>query len=270
MVTFSTVAGSAIRDDLKRRSAGSGQWMLTVQDGKDLRVRFLQEPENWVRFREHYSEATKYFPCTGDDSTCPGCTSDSDALRRASTRYAANVIDKARGDVRVLKMPLDLANRVTAKCDRNGGTLLNRDITLIRSGKSTDTTYDVEIEDKVAMNLDMYELQDAEAFLQQTFQDAIGSAPIASAKPVKALHAVADEAQAQTDDEPPWAIKKEEPKAEAPADDNEITVEELNAMSETQLKALLSAEGLVAEFEESGKEASAEGIRGWIIEKFSA
>lgn len=171
-MAFGTKAGENVRDDIKR-SSGQGNFMKTVQDGKDLRVRFLQDPEDWYKFREHYSEETKFFPCTQDD-TCPGCNSDSEKTQRSSRRYAASVIDVKEGKVICLKMPVDLANRVTLKCDRNNGTLLDRDYTLIRTGKGLDTTYNVETEDKTNIDLSRYEKIDAEALLVESYEEAFG------------------------------------------------------------------------------------------------
>lgn len=176
MVSFGSKAGSSIRQDLKNAS-GNGSFLRTLQDGKDLRVRFLQDPEDWYKYKEHYSQATKFFPCTQDD-TCPGCNSDSEQLQRASKRYAASVLDVEQGKVIPLKMPIDLANRVTNKCDRNGGTLLDRDFTLIRTGKGmNDTTYDVEAEDKTQVDLSRYEKIDIEAILAASYNETFGDNP---------------------------------------------------------------------------------------------
>lgn len=170
---FGSKAGEKVRDDIKR-SSGQGNFMKNVQDGKDYRVRFLQNPEDWYKFREHYSEETKFFPCTQDDS-CPGCSSDSEKLKKSSRRYAASVLDVKEGKVVCLKMPVDLANRVTSKCDRNGGTLLDRDMTLIRTGKGLDTTYDVEAEDKTNVDLSRYQIIDPEPLLAESFAEAFGT-----------------------------------------------------------------------------------------------
>lgn len=170
---FGSKAGEKVRDDIKR-SSGQGNFMKTVQDGKDYRVRFLQNPEDWYKFREHYSEETKFFPCTQDD-TCPGCNSDSEKLKKSSRRYAASVVDVKEGKVVVLKMPVDLANRVTNKCDRNRGTLLDRDMTLIRTGKGLDTVYDVEAEDPTKIDLSRYQTIDPEPLLAESFAEAFGT-----------------------------------------------------------------------------------------------
>jgi hypothetical protein len=175
MPSFGQKAGTNVREDVKRSSGQGGDWIRNVQDGKDLRVRFLQNPEEWVKYREHYSAETKFFPCTSDDA-CPGCNSDSDQLKKSSRRYAAAVLDVKEAKVIALKLPVDLANRVIGKCDRNGGTLLNRDLTLIRTGKGLDTTYDVEAEDKTEVDLSRYsnDMPDIEGLLMKAFEDAFG------------------------------------------------------------------------------------------------
>jgi hypothetical protein len=170
---FSEDAGSNIREDIKR-SSGQGDWIKNLQDGKDLRVRFLKDPEQWKKYREHYSAETKFFPCSGDK--CPGCNSDSEQLRKSSRRYVATVLDVKEAKVIALKLPVDLANRLIGKADRNGGTLLTRDYTLIRTGKGLDTVYDVEQEDKTEVDVTRYlaDAPDIEEMLVQAYEDAFG------------------------------------------------------------------------------------------------
>lgn len=195
-MAFGAKAGDNVREDVKR-SSGNGNFLRNVQDGKDLRVRFLQNPEEWTKYREHYSQETKFFPCTQDEA-CPGCNSDNEQLKRSSRRYAASVLDVKEAKVIGLKLPVDLANRLIGKADRNGGTLLNRDYTLIRTGKSLDTTYDVEQEDKSEVDLSRYEMVDIEALLQSSYEEAFGGPPSA-AKPKPRLVAKPKE-----EEEPPF------------------------------------------------------------------
>lgn len=188
---FSEDTGDNIRDDVKRAS-GQGDWIKSLQDGKDLRVRFLQDPEQWKKYREHYSQETKFFPCKGERNGCPGCNSDSDQLKKSSRRYVSKVLDVKEAKVIALKMPVDLANRVIGKADRNGGTLLTRDYTLIRTGKGLDTTYDVEAEDKSEVDLARYSTDagsiDIEKMLQDQYEEAFG-------KPVGASVSTSEDSQ---------------------------------------------------------------------------
>ena len=182
---FGRRAGSQVEQSVKRSVSGGS--ITNLRDGKDLRVHFLQDPEDWHEYFEHYSDEAKFFPCTGDRDTCPGCTSASEKTQSASKRYLANVLDVNQGRVIIIKMPVDLADRLLNKRARNGGTLLDRDWTLIRIGKGFDTKYDVETEDKVALDLAAYEKKDFEQALKEQFAGAFGedyfSKPNGSAAP---------------------------------------------------------------------------------------
>jgi len=138
------------------QSNATGDWPKNLRDG-DTRVRFVTEIEDWIEYWEHFDDQAKFFPCTEDRSSCPGCTSDSERTRKASKRYLAPVLDPRTGRVYALKLPMDLANRLSLRNDRNGGTITNRDYTLIRSGKGLDTEYDVEQEERVAIDLTVYQ-----------------------------------------------------------------------------------------------------------------
>jgi len=123
----------------------------------ETRVRFLAEIPDWQEYWEHYDPTVNFFPCTGDKKTCPGCTSSIERTAKATKRYLAPVLDPHTGRVWGLKMATDLANRLSLRADRNNGTVTNRDYTLIRTGSGLETEYDVEQEEKVAIDLGVYE-----------------------------------------------------------------------------------------------------------------
>lgn len=209
MVSFATKTGSNVRTDL-RQATFSGDFLRIFKDGKDCRVRFLQDPENWLKYREHYSQATKYFPCTQDE-TCPGCNSEDQRMRYPSRKYIAQALivneDGAKdvGKVRALKLTVDLANRLVNKADRNGGTLLNRDYTIIRIGNDQNTTYDIEVEDKSDLDLSKYEFVDAEKILEESYEAAWGKQEVS--KPVAELikqGAAENQANGVVKDKPPF------------------------------------------------------------------
>lgn len=188
MVSFAKKATN-IASDLQKSSGGNAGWLRGIKAGKDLRVRFLQDPTDWLEFAEHYSRGTGFFPCTGSDGDCGGCTSEDDQLQKASTKYIAQVLiqheDGAKdvGQVKALKIPRTLANRLMARAERNAGTLLNRDYTIIRSGQGLDTEYDVETEDKSGIDLSKYQFVDVDAILEQQHRE---NAPA----PMPRLHSV--------------------------------------------------------------------------------
>jgi len=165
--------GSVKRMKKEMDSSTSGRtWIRGLKEGEDLTVRFLQEPDEWYSYREHYDPDTHFFPCIGRNSDCPGCEHSSDKVQRTSRRFIAAALETETGQVVPLKLALDLANRLVARYERNGDTLLNRDYTLHRMGKGLDTTYDVSPEEKSDVDLSQYELPDAEAALIEQFEDA--------------------------------------------------------------------------------------------------
>lgn len=166
-------AGSVTR--LKKdfdRSSGNRTWIKSIPTD-DITVRFLTEPDEWYAYREHYSPDVHYFPCIGKENDCPGCRHDSDKVQRTSRRYLANALDVETGMVIPLRLPLDMANRLVARYERQTPpTLMNRDYTLHRMGTGLDTTYDVTPEDKVDIDTSEYDFIDLEKALIQQFEDA--------------------------------------------------------------------------------------------------
>ena len=165
----------SLKDTIKK-SSGGGLYIQSVKAGKDLRVRFLTQPNEWLKYKEHYSEATRFFPCT-NDANCPGCQSANEKLKRTSVRFVCNCLDVSQGRVIPLKLPLDLANRLITRYERNGNEMTNRDYTLLRTGSGLDTEYDVEQEDKSNVDVSRYadQFHDLEALLVQQFEEAFGA-----------------------------------------------------------------------------------------------
>lgn len=121
------------------KGGGSGFIKFVPKNG-ELNVRFIQEPEEWVSYMEHYDVVLKAsYPCSGETS-CPGCISG----ERKSNRYLANVVNLDDKDQVVpMQLPKDLANRLVIKYEK-WGTLTDRDIELSRTGEGLDTTYDFD------------------------------------------------------------------------------------------------------------------------------
>jgi hypothetical protein len=250
-----------------------GDWPKGLRPG-ETRVRFIQEIPEWIEYWEHFDQSVKFFPCTGDKQTCPGCTSADERTQKASKRYLAPVLDPKTGRIYGLKLPTDLANRLSLRNDRNGGTVTNRDYTLIRTGTGLDTEYDVEQEEKVAIDLAVYEDQvgDLNDLLTSQFSaawpdfDPDGRADGAPRKRRTMTHE--EKVNTSGDDEPPpfeapaakaapaprrrRKVVEPEPEPEpeppaaeaepAPAEDDtemiELTEDELRAMPRQQLVSL--------------------------------
>ena len=132
--------------------SGDGLYLRNWKDGDTL-VRFLEECDDWIEFREHYTADKKSYPCTNDRSTCPGCTADSDDERKSSRKYATNVLFVKGNYVAPVRIPITLAKKMFTRSERNNGTITNRDYIVIRSGQFLDTEYDVESDDSYKVNI---------------------------------------------------------------------------------------------------------------------
>jgi hypothetical protein len=218
------------------RSSGDRTWVRYLKEGEDLTVRFLTEPDEWYSYREHYDPDRGFFPCIGKDSNCPGCEHVSEKVQRSSRRYLANALDVESGFVVPIKLPLDLANRLVARYERNSNTLMNRDYTLHRMGKGLDTTYDVTPEDKSKVDTSQYKPLDLEKVLVQQFEETFDLNEDDD-EPV----AYDTDSDLDEDDEVP-----SEPSASTDEDDDEgyLTEAQALAMSKPELKALAEQVGV--------------------------
>lgn len=131
---------------------GSGNYLRNFKDGDTL-IRFIEETDDWIVFREHYTTDRRSFPCTEDRDTCPGCTSDVESVQRANRKYATNVWLPKVDQVLPFRIPITLAKRVFSRAERNEGIVTNRDYVIMKSGKGMDTEYDIEADDKYAVDL---------------------------------------------------------------------------------------------------------------------
>lgn len=251
MVTISGGKAGSV-DRLKKemdKSSGNRTWIRGIKAGEDLTVRFLTEPDEWYSYREHYDPDIHFFPCVGRDNDCPGCEHESEKVQRTSRRFLANALDVEEGTVIPLKLPLDLANRLVARYERNGNTILNRDYTLHRMGKALDTTYDVTPEDKSQVDVSKYQLIDLEAALIEQFEDAFElesgekeAAPqTSSEKKREQATKLIDNDSDLDDDEVP-----SEPSASPEEDDEDgyLTEEQALAMDKDELKKLATQVGV--------------------------
>jgi hypothetical protein len=164
-VSGASYVGSGGTSKIKQKgNGGDGRFFYRVQEGTTL-VRFMAEPSEWVKFREHYDDVRKFFPCTTDD--CPGCAEK----RGASERYLSNVVLVDDSKVVVLLMPKTLASRIVNRWER-WGTIVDRDIAIIRTGTTKDDTeYDAEGETPRAMKMDRFTPIDVWEMLEAQIDD---------------------------------------------------------------------------------------------------
>lgn len=110
----------------------------------DTTVRFLEETDEWITFWEHYTSDNKSYPCTGDRSSCPGCTAETEKERKASLKYGTTVFLVGRDIYLPMRIPVTVHKKMVTRAQRNNGTILTREYTIIRDGQGFDTEYDVE------------------------------------------------------------------------------------------------------------------------------
>lgn len=173
--------GSVSRLKKEAQRSGGRTWIRGIKAGEDLTIRFLTEPDEWYSYREHYDKEVYFFPCIGKEQDCPGCHSDDEKVQRTSRRYLANALDVDTGQVVPLKLPLDLANRLVARYERYGNTIMDREYELHRMGSGLDTTYDVTPEAPQSLDTSRYQLIDLEEVLvasfEESFEDDTGDDP---------------------------------------------------------------------------------------------
>jgi len=131
---------------------GSGRYLRNFKDG-DTVIRFIEEPDDWIVFREHFTVERKSFPCTEDRDSCPGCTSDIESEQRATRKYGTNLWLVKSDLVLPFRIPMSLAKRVFSRAERNEGVITNRDYVVMKSGKGMDTEYDIESDERYNVNL---------------------------------------------------------------------------------------------------------------------
>lgn len=158
----------ALKQSLQKGGSG-GAWIKYIPKNGMLNVRFIQEPEEWVNYVEHYDQTIrKSYPCNGETS-CPGCVSG----ERKSYRYLANCVDTDNDRVIPLQLPKDLANRLVVKYEK-WGTLIDRDIELTRSGEGLDTVYDLDAGAQDRKKIDKYQPLDLLKVLDEAFASVFG------------------------------------------------------------------------------------------------
>lgn len=230
---------SRLKKDMAKSTSGT-TWIRNVRPDEDMTVRFLTEPDDWYSYREHYDPDVHFFPCIGKDNGCPGCEHHSEKVQRASRRYLANAYDVEQGQVIPLKLPLDLANRLVARYERAGDTIVDRDYTLHRMGKGLDTTYDVTPESPSKFDASKHKLIDLEKALIDQFEDAFDMEPSEPTPPRR--RSVNEDTDSDIDDEVP-----SEPSASADEDDDDgeyLTEEQAMQMSKDKLMELAEQVGV--------------------------
>lgn len=231
--------------DAPEEVSSDGMYLRNFKDG-EVAVRFLEECDEWIVFREHYTAERKSFPCTGDRDSCPGCTSDDDQVARSSRKYATNVWLPKNNMVLPFRIPITLAKRLFARAERNDGTITNRDYVVMRSGKGLEVEYDVEADDKYNVDLRplLAQAKDIHEILAASY-DEIWGEPKAEKTSALAKPKAEPKAKVEKDDAEEAFPSEPEVVSAAASDDLVIDEEALYDMGLPELVLLAEKEGLV-------------------------
>jgi hypothetical protein len=189
----------ALRNSMKK--GGSDSRLKRIPGDEPMVVRFLQEPDEWFEFFEHWDDSTgRPAICTDD---CDYCADDV----RVSKRALASVVVISEGKVEPLVLPSTLVNRLLTRYDKYH-TMIDRNYELIRTGKGLDTEYDVEAEPPTKMRLSRYETLDAAELLESMApgaddDDEDDEPPARSAASKSKRRVVEDDEDDDEDETPP-------------------------------------------------------------------
>lgn len=182
----------AVKKSLK---GGGQQNVRTIPSEDSITVRFLQNPEDWHGYYEHWMKDGP-IPCVSDD--CVGCDSDVEDERKKSFRYLANAYIVDDQKVRALKMPKTLVEMLVHYHAKYKGTLLDRDYELSRTGSGkNDTKYMAAPDAPSKMNLSRFKSLDLTKILNSLLDD--------------------EEDDDDDDDDEPVVSKKRRPKKSEPS-----------------------------------------------------
>lgn len=158
--------GSAKNARRSVKGGGGNGVLRRLKADEVLKVRFLQEPEDWEEGYYHYLNGK--FQWCNRTRKCDGCRSQD----RARKIVLANAVDLEKGQVVIMQMPPTLADQVLKRYDK-WETVMDRDYELSREGSGqNDTRYSVDYDPPKKRNLDRYELHDiAENILAEIGDD---------------------------------------------------------------------------------------------------
>ena len=143
---------------------------------EDTRIRFLEEMDDWTKIFQHFSNSARTsYPCTGDQDTCPGCNSDDEREAKASCRFIAMALDITSGYANLYSVPVSLITPLERYSDKDGGTIMARDYTVVQYKEDGFTKYAVEKEEREKINLDKFVLKDHQKALNEQYQTAWGN-----------------------------------------------------------------------------------------------
>lgn len=152
---------SAIKSEITKSGSSKGKFMF-FKEGTKARIRFLTDFEDGIEVEFHNSfEQGINVPCQeqfGRD--CPYCDMNNIKTRKL---YAWSVYDYESKEVKLLMFAANNCSPVPALATiyETKGTLLDRDYTIIQSGKSTNKSFTVLPEEKLKFRVKAKPMSDS-------------------------------------------------------------------------------------------------------------
>ena len=157
-----------------RAGGGGGDFIKYLQEG-DTTFRIMDEPNEWAYYWEHFSPEGFSFACNDEDD-CPGCTSDSEKMKKVSRKIAFNVLQSYQGRdyVNVYKVGPMVTEKLENRYQRLD-TLKDRDYTIRKYKTSADRwDFDVEGNTPTPVDFSQYEKKNVEKMLLEQWQEHWG------------------------------------------------------------------------------------------------
>lgn len=213
---------------------GDGQSFIKYFRAGDNTIHLIDEPDKWVWYWEHFNPGGYAFPCTNDQETCPGCTSDVEKMKGVSRKIAFNAFDGEYTNV--WKMPKSVADKLKARYERNG-SVTDRPYIVTQYKKDNGfNDYDLEGQDKAKLPADVEKyLTDPEELLAAAYDEAWGDSAKVKQTSSKAKQTTTEEDLQQRINKARMSIVPDEKK--------KVTKKELLAMEPWDLVTLCKEEG---------------------------
>lgn len=186
---------------------GSTQVRVAPSEGINAAGLKVYGPESWPSEREHYDRFLRVsYPCPREHgaTSCVGCSSDDEGVRRRGRTYYINALDKD-GRMRIYKFGITVYKILKGRHDRlvaadpaNQQPLSDKDIVVTRTGKDfNDIAYDVDWGEKYPINWGETEPLDIHKALEDSYREALEK--YNSGEPVVAPDATQDRTGAAAD-----------------------------------------------------------------------
>lgn len=268
--------GVKVADAPAQSEEAGGSFIKYFPKKGDYRLRYLEEVSEWTRYYEHFHQGKqRSFPCTGEKSTCPGCTSSNEKTASASKRYLVNCLDPATGYVDLYKIPTSIKGDFDRFSDKDGGTILNRDYTVVRYEEDGKVKYSLDREDREPRDLTeaRTHIKDHQEALAAAYVEVWGGLPGAETDSDDELAAPVNKSEARatlqdqinkklTDPDNPPSEPVSPPVEAEQEQETTLSEDALRAMKPDELRTLFVRCGL----QDPGPDKSADELTDMLIE----